>query len=55
MKMPVALFFIGLFAGGFIGITIMCMCITAGNADRHIKNTERMTDGKDKKTENTDK
>ena len=32
-------FIIGCITGGCIGIMVMCLCITAGNADNDIKYT----------------
>ena len=36
-------FFIGLFVGAFIGMTVMCLCTAAGQADKYENRT-----GKDK-------
>ena len=36
-------FFIGLLVGAFIGITVMCLCTVAGQADKYENRT-----GKDK-------
>jgi hypothetical protein len=28
-------FFVGTLVGGFVGVVTMCLCITAGESDRH--------------------
>ena len=33
-------FLIGTFIGGAVGVTTMCMCAAAGNADRHMEDME---------------
>ena len=34
-------FFFGLFVGAFIGITVMCLCTAAGQADKYKNRTSK--------------
>ena len=34
--MGVLLFLAGLLTGGFLGMLVTCLCVAAGNADRHM-------------------
>ena len=35
--MTLLIFLAGVLLGSFIGVAVMCLCITAGDADRRIK------------------
>ena len=39
-------FIIGLFAGGFLGVFVMCLCNVASRADNNIEQTENAKDEK---------
>lgn len=40
-------FIIGLFVGAFIGVTLMCLCNAASNADEDMKKMNELENRKD--------